>query len=68
VEKIVYIFLQDLSKRKHCLCRCPADFSWEKNYEILRTLRLTHDGVSFDKIIPKQVILGQELTENNLIK
>jgi hypothetical protein len=28
-EKIVYIFLQDLSKRKHCQNRCPADFSYE---------------------------------------
>jgi hypothetical protein len=28
-----------------------------------------HDGVSFDKIQPKQgVILGHELTENNGIK
>jgi hypothetical protein len=27
----------------------------EKNDEISRTLRLMHDGISFDKIIPKQV-------------
>jgi hypothetical protein len=28
-----------------------------------------HDGISFDKILPKQgVILGQELTENHLRK
>jgi hypothetical protein len=31
-----------------------------------RTLRLMHDGISFDKILPKQV--GQEWTENNLRK
>jgi hypothetical protein len=28
--KDVYIFLQDFPKRKHCLCRCPAGFSYEK--------------------------------------
>jgi hypothetical protein len=27
----------------------------EKNDEISRTLRLMHDGIGFDKIIPKQV-------------
>jgi hypothetical protein len=29
-EKIVCIFLQDLSKRKHCLYQRSADFSYEK--------------------------------------
>jgi hypothetical protein len=38
-----------------------------KTDDILRTLLLMHDGVSFDKIQPKQaVILGHELTENNV--
>jgi hypothetical protein len=46
-EKIVYIFLQDLFKRKHYLFR--------KTDEISRTLRLMHDGISVDKILPKQV-------------
>jgi hypothetical protein len=39
-------------KRKHCLYRCPADFSYEKP---MTTLLLMHDRVSFDKIQPKQV-------------
>jgi hypothetical protein len=47
MEKIVWIFLQDLSKRKHCLYQRPA--------EQMKTLHLMHDGVSFDKILPKQV-------------
>jgi hypothetical protein len=36
----------------------------------LRTLLLMHDGISFGKIPPKQVsvILGHELTENNVRK
>jgi hypothetical protein len=30
---------------------------------------LMHDGMSFDKILPKKwVLFGQELTENNLRK
>jgi hypothetical protein len=49
-EKIVYIFLQDLYKRKHCLSRRPADFSYRgiDNFAF--------DAwwpVSFDKILPK---------------
>jgi hypothetical protein len=52
-EKIVYIFLLDLSKRKHCLYQRPADFSYEKPDEISITLRLMHDGI--DKSLPKQV-------------
>jgi hypothetical protein len=45
-------------------------FHPEKTDAILRTLHLTHDGISFDdKILQnKRVILGQELTENNLRK
>jgi hypothetical protein len=35
-------------KRKHCLYRRPVD-------EISRTLHLMLDGISFDKILPKQV-------------
>jgi hypothetical protein len=54
-EKIVYILLQNILKRKHCLYRRPADFSSRKTDEISRTLRLMHDGISFDKILPKQV-------------
>jgi hypothetical protein len=42
-------------------------FHKKKTMRILRTLRLMHDGISFDKIYRnKWVILGQELTENNL--
>jgi hypothetical protein len=43
------------SKRKHCLYRHPADLSYEKIDEISRPLRLMQDGISFDKIIPKQM-------------
>jgi hypothetical protein len=64
-EKIMYIFLQDLSQRKYCLCGRPADFSYDK---LLRTLHLMHDG-RFDKILPKQVgNFRRELTENSLRK
>jgi hypothetical protein len=34
---------------------CPADFSYEKTGEVLKTLLLMHDGISFGKILPKQV-------------
>jgi hypothetical protein len=44
-------------------------FFIQKTDEISRPLRLLHDGTNFDKILPKQgVILGQELTEDNLRK
>jgi hypothetical protein len=40
-----------------------------KTGDILRTLLLMHDDVSFDKILPKQVgYFGTELTENNVRK
>jgi hypothetical protein len=43
----VYIFLQELSKIMHCLFRRPD--------EISSNLGLMHGGMSFDKIVPKQV-------------
>jgi hypothetical protein len=48
--------------------RLHADFSNEKTDEMSRSLRLMHDGISFDKILPKQVgYFGTRiLTENNL--
>jgi hypothetical protein len=36
----------------------PADFLIWKTDEISRPLRLMHDGISFDKILPKQVGLA----------
>jgi hypothetical protein len=36
--------------------RRPADFAYEKTDEISNTLRMKHDGISFDKILPKQVV------------
>jgi hypothetical protein len=44
--------VHDLFKRKHCLSRCPVNFSYENTDEISRTLHLMHDVVSFDKILP----------------
>jgi hypothetical protein len=41
-------------------------FFKRKTDEISRTLRLKHDGVSFDKILPKQV--GYFGTENKFRK
>jgi hypothetical protein len=52
-EKIVYIFQQDLSKRKHILA--SYRFLIRKTDEILRTLCLMHEGISFDRILPEQL-------------
>jgi hypothetical protein len=52
MDKIVYIFLQDLSKRKHLFQR-PAQFSYEKPMR-WRTSRLMHDGISSGEILPKE--------------
>jgi hypothetical protein len=50
----VYIFLQDFSKKK--TLSIPVSCSTVRTTDdILRTLLLMHDGVSFDKIQPKQV-------------
>jgi hypothetical protein len=54
-----------LSKRKLCLYRRPADFSYEKPMRY-RTLCLMHDDISIKSYQTKWVILGQELIENNL--
>jgi hypothetical protein len=51
----VYIFLQDFSKKKTLSIPVSCRFFIRKNDDILRTLLLMHDGVSFDKIQPKQV-------------
>jgi hypothetical protein len=68
-EMIVYIFLHDFPKRKHCLCRCPADFSYEK---LMRYRELCVWCMMVYVLIKsyqnKWVVLGQELTENNLRK
>jgi hypothetical protein len=66
----VYIFfLQDFSKQKTLSIPVSCRFFVRKTDDILRTLLLMHDGVSFDKIQPKQVgYLGHELTENNVRK
>jgi hypothetical protein len=50
----VYIFVQDFSKKKTSIpvsCR----FFIRKTDEILRTLLLMHDDISFGKILAKQV-------------
>jgi hypothetical protein len=68
----VYIFLQvkqDFSQKKTLSIPVSCRFFIRKTDEILRTLLLMHDGISFDKIQPnKWVILGHELTENNVRK
>jgi hypothetical protein len=65
VEKIVYIFLEDLSKRIHC----PADFSYEKLAMRYRDLCVwCMMEVLIKSYQTKWVILGQELTEDNLRK
>jgi hypothetical protein len=61
-EKIVYIFQQDLSKRKHCLYRRPADFSYRWDMENIMVYGLMKSYQN------KWVILGQEITEFNLRK
>jgi hypothetical protein len=55
VETIVYIFLQDFSKKKTLSIPVSCWFFIRKTDDILRTLLLMHDGISFDKIQPKQV-------------
>jgi hypothetical protein len=55
LEKIVYIFLQDFSKKKTLSMPVSCRFFIRKTDDILRTLLLMHDGVSFDEIQPKQV-------------
>jgi hypothetical protein len=62
VEKIVYIFLQDFSKKKTLSMSVSCRFFVRKTDDILRTLLLMHDGVSFGK--NKCVILGHETLEN----
>jgi hypothetical protein len=52
MEKIVNIFLQDLSKRKHT--GVLQIFHSRNTDEISRTSRVMHDGNSFDKIQRKQ--------------
>jgi hypothetical protein len=42
-------------KENICPYRYPADFSYKKTDENLRTLLLVHDGISFGIILPKQV-------------
>jgi hypothetical protein len=58
------IFLQDSSKRNHCLYRRPADFSYEKP---TRDRELCIWCMMVEVLIKsyqnKWVILGQELTE-----
>jgi hypothetical protein len=54
-EKIVYIFLQDFSKKKTLSIPVSCRFFVQKTDDILRTLLLMHDGISFGKILPKQV-------------
>jgi hypothetical protein len=44
------MFLHDFFKRKHLIIPRPGT-----NDEISRTLRLMHDGVSLDEILPKEV-------------
>jgi hypothetical protein len=51
----VYIFLQDFSKKKTLSIPATCIFFIRKPDEILRTLLLMHEGVSFGKILPKQV-------------
>jgi hypothetical protein len=52
----VYIFLHDYSKKKELSIPVSCRFFVRKTDDILlRTLLLMHDGVSFDKIQPKQV-------------
>jgi hypothetical protein len=67
-EKIVYIFLQDFSKKKTLSILVSCTFV-RKTDDILRTLLLMHDGVRLIKSNQnKWVILGHELTENNVRK
>jgi hypothetical protein len=54
-EKIVFIFLQDFSKKKTLSIPVSCRFFVRKTDDILKTLLLMHDGVSFDIIQPKQV-------------
>jgi hypothetical protein len=54
-EKILYIFLLDFSKKKTLSMPVSCRFFVRKTDDILRTLLLMHEGVSFDKIQPKQV-------------
>jgi hypothetical protein len=54
-EKIVYIFLQDFPKKKTLSILVSCRFFICITDEILRTLLLMHDGISFGKILPKQV-------------
>jgi hypothetical protein len=54
-EKIVYIFVQDFSEKKTLSIPVSCRFFIQKTHEILRTLLLMHDGISFGKILPKQV-------------
>jgi hypothetical protein len=56
-EKIVYIFSTGFIQKKTLSIPLPAScsfFIW-KTDEISRTLHLMHDGIYFDKILPKQM-------------
>jgi hypothetical protein len=66
----MYIFLEDFSKEKILSIPVSCRVFIRITDEILRTLLLMHDGISFGKILPKQVgYFGTwELTENNLRK
>jgi hypothetical protein len=58
----VYIFLQDFSKKKTLSIPVFCRFFRRKTDDILRTLLLMHDGISFGKILSKQVLfLGHAL-------
>jgi hypothetical protein len=52
-EKIVYIFLQDFSEKRTLSMPVSCRFFIRITEEILRTLHLMHDGISFGKILPK---------------
>jgi hypothetical protein len=49
------VFLQDFSKKNTLSIPASCRFFVRKTDDILWTLLLMHDGVSFDKILPKQV-------------
>jgi hypothetical protein len=62
-------FYRIFPKRKHCLCRCPADFSYAKP---MRSWELCFWCMIIEVLVKpyqnKWVILGHELTENNVRK
>jgi hypothetical protein len=62
VRRFSTVFIQKKTLSIPASCR----FFIRKTDEISRTLRLIHDGISFDKILPKQVGYFENLTENNL--